>query len=369
MQTRQLGTTELYPTFLGMGGFHLVETPQADVTQLLNSYLDRGGNYIETAADYGDGLSERKVGNAISHRRDEFILASKCSRRTRNQANDSIQQSLERLQTDHLDILFMHAVQTEHEAEQILAQDGAIQAALEAQRASVVRYLAISGHGYPYGLLKSISEFDYDILMTHFNYLDDFNYPVISKELVPQCQEKGVGLIGMKALADGYLYRSPEVGIRYALSQPISTLVMGANTLDYLNLDWEIIDNFTPLEKTEWDEVQTNGLELGDYVCRQCEKCDSSGFKPSEIFAIEGEFDRQMDDGRINDAAHYALREHLKHWFAQAESAKQRYAAYEPKVNPAQDYSDLNPLCPYHIDIHRKLHLAHAKLSTDGTIF
>lgn len=369
MQTRQLGTTDLHPTLLGMGGFHLVETPQADVTQLLNSYLDRGGNYIETAADYGDGLSERKVGHAISHRRDEFILASKCSRRTRNEANDSIQQSLKRLQTDHLDILFMHAVQTEQEAEQILANNGAIQAALEAQRAGVVRYLAISGHGYPYGLLKSIREFDYDLLMTHFNYLDDFNYPVISKELVPQCQKKGIGLIGMKALADGYLYRSPEVGIRYALSQPISTLVMGANTMEYLDLDWDIIDQFSPLDAEEWEELQSTALELGDYVCRMCEKCDSPTFKPSEIFAIEGELDRQMDDGCIEDAAHYALRERLKGWFAQSEAAQHRYADYETHVNPGEDYSELNRLCPYNINIDRKLKLAHAKLSSDGTIF
>jgi len=77
MQTRQLGRTDLHPTLLGMGGFHLIETPQKEATDILNSYLDRGGNYIETTADYDDGVSEKKIGAAVAHWRQEFILADK----------------------------------------------------------------------------------------------------------------------------------------------------------------------------------------------------------------------------------------------------------------------------------------------------
>ncbi len=369
MQTRQLGATTLSPTLMGMGGFHLIETPQADVTEILNSYLDRGGNYIETAADYGDGLSEQKIGAAVSHRRNEFILASKCGRRSKTEAETSIQRSLKNLRTDHLDILFMHAVQSEEDAEKIVAKDGAIHAALEAQKTGAVKYIAISGHGYPYGLLRSIELFDYDILMTHFNYFDIYNYPIINDQLVPKCVKNGIGLIGMKALADGYLYRSTEQGIRYALSQPISTLVLGANTMHYLGYDLQFIDKFQPMNDNELATLKKNAVELNDYVCRQCQTCDSPLIKPSEIFAIEGEFDRQMDDGRITDPAHYALRERLKHWFAQDKSAQARYAAYEGTVDPAVDYSFLNALCPHNIDINRKLKMAHAKLSMENYIF
>ena len=365
MQTRQLGKTDLHPTLLGMGGFHLIETPQKEATDILNSYLDRGGNYIETAADYGDGLSEKKIGAAISHRRADFILASKCGRRTKTEAEDSIKRSLHNLITDHLDILFMHAVQTEADAEQILAKGGAIHAALAAQKAGLIRYIAISGHGYPYGLLRSIEEFDYDILMTHFNYFDQYNYPIIDEKLVPLCREKGVGLIGMKALADGWLYRSPEPAISFALNQPIATLALGINRMDYLQKDWEVIDHFEPMTEEELKKLKNDALELNDYVCRQCKTCNSPLIKPSDIFAIEGEFDRQMDDGRISDAANFALRERLKHWFQQADSARKRYAAYDGKVDPSQDFSFLNMLCPHNIDIDRKLKLAHAKLSGD----
>ena len=83
MQKRPLGRTSLESTLMGMGGFHFIETPQAQVSDILNTYLDWGGNYIETAADYGDGVSEKKIGAAVSHRRDSFILASKCGRRSK----------------------------------------------------------------------------------------------------------------------------------------------------------------------------------------------------------------------------------------------------------------------------------------------
>ena len=123
------------------------------------------------------------------------------------------------------------------------------------------------------------------------------------------------------------------------------------------------------MSNNELKQLKNEALELGTYVCRQCKTCHSPLISPSEIFAIEGEFDRQMDDGRIDDPAHYALRERLKQWFQQDKSAQDRYAAYDGKVDPQQDYSFLNTLCPHNIDINRKLKLAHSKLIHDDYIF
>ncbi len=83
------------------------------------------------------------------------------------------------------------------------------------------------------------------------------------------------------------------------------------------------------------------------------------------MFLLEGMFDRQMDDGRVDDAARYALRERLKHWFGQAEAARDGYAALATKVDPEHDYRNLNERCPYGIDVDRKLKLAHGKLSRE----
>ena len=126
MQTRTLGRTGLEVSILGLGGFHLVELGFEQAQAIINRYLDAGGNYIETAAQYGEGESERKVGLVMAERRDECILATKCHLRERDEAAALFASSLDRLQTDHVDVLFMHHVQTPDELERILAPDGAL---------------------------------------------------------------------------------------------------------------------------------------------------------------------------------------------------------------------------------------------------
>ncbi|MHB8062119.1 MAG: aldo/keto reductase, partial [Ruminiclostridium sp.] len=83
MEKRNFGKTGLKTSILGFGGFHLLEIPVAEAHYLLNRYLDKGGNYIETAASYGDGESERKIGLSIADRRSEYILATKTGERTK----------------------------------------------------------------------------------------------------------------------------------------------------------------------------------------------------------------------------------------------------------------------------------------------
>jgi predicted aldo/keto reductase-like oxidoreductase len=206
--------------------------------------------------------------------------------------------------------------------------------------------------------------------MTGFNYYDRFNYPQIEQELLPLCVRKGTGILGMKALADGYLFRNTEKAIRYALSLPIASLVLGINSRDYLDEDLAIAERYTPLSKDEKDELYRNAPELGDYVCRLCEKCvDGNGFRPWGVFLLEGLYDRQMDSGRVPDPTLYALQERLRFWFDQREWAREEYGKCAHKVNPDEDYRRLNPLCPYGIDIDRKLKIAHSKLSEERYIF
>jgi aryl-alcohol dehydrogenase-like predicted oxidoreductase len=369
MQRRSLGGTGLELSILGFGGFHLVEVPRREASWLLNTYLDRGGNYIETAATYGDGVSERKVGEAVAHRRDEFVLATKTRERTREGARRGLERSLRRLRTDHVDLFFMHEPQTAEEARRILSPGGAMEAVAEASRAGKVRFAAVSGHGRPAGLLESIRRHVYDVAMTGFNYFDRFNFPQIEGELLPLCRERGTGVLAMKALADGYL-ADPEPAIRYALSLPVAALVLGINRREYLEADLAIAERFTPLSEEEKERLYRGAPELGDYVCRLCGKCaGGDGFRPWEVFLLEGLYDRQMGDGRVPEPARYALRERLKHWFGQAEWARAEYERLEGQVDPDRDYSGLNPLCPYGIDIDRKLKIAHAKLSAGGYIY
>jgi uncharacterized protein len=368
MLKRDLGTTGVRVSVLGFGGFHLVEIPSVDAARLLGRYLDSGGSYIETAAGYGDGKSESKIGAAVAHRRAEYILATKSTERTRGGFLSGLDASLGRLKTDHVDVMFMHAVQTEAEVDTILGPGGAMEGAEEARKAGKLRFVAISGHGRPDGLLHAVKLHRFDALMTVFNYFDRFNFPTVENELVPLCQHRGTGLIGMKAFGDGYLHKSPVPAFRYALSMPVATVVAGINSDEMLKADLDMVSRFSPLSDAEKEEIYRAAPELGDYVCRLCGKCRTDAFDPQSIFLLEAAFDRQMDDMRVGDSAQYALRERLKQWFEQKNVARKEYAALKLKVDPAEDYSGLSKLCPYGIDVDRKLKIAHEKLSANGYI-
>ena len=366
MEKRTLGKTGLQVSALGFGGFHLVEITSAEAARLLGAYLDHGGNYVETAASYGDGISETKIGRAVSHRRGEYILATKSTERTRDGFLAELDRSLRNLKTDHVDLMFMHAVQTVEDADGILGPGGAMEGAVGARQAGKIRFIAISGHGRPDAMLHAVKPHRFDVLMTGFNYLDRFNFPAIENELLPLCIEKGTGVIAMKALGDGYLYRSPVPALRYALSLPVATVVAGINSEEMLETDLAIVSSFSPMSEEEKQELYRTAPELGDYVCRLCDSCRTAEFDPQKIFLLEGLFDRQMDDMRVSDAARYALQERLKHWFGQAESA-QKDTRPCPKVDPSRDYSGLSALCPFRIDVDRKLKIAHGKLSQTAT--
>jgi len=370
MEKRALGNTGLQLSIIGFGGFHLVETPRREASVLLNTYLDRGGNYVETAESYGDGVSERKVGEALSHRRSEFILATKTKDRTRRGALSALEQSLKRLRTDHVDLFFMHEPQSVEDAKALLGPGGAAEGFAEAKKAGKARFLAVSGHGRPAGIQYCVEHHPFDVLMTGFNYYDRFNFPQAEGELLPLCLEKGVGVLGMKALADGYLYQNPVAAIRYTLGLPIASLVLGINTLDYLEQDLALAESFEPMGDEEKEELYRTAPELGSYVCRQCGKCRApDGLAPWEVFLAEGLFDRQMSDYTVPPPDRYALQERLKHWFLQTDWAREEYRKLDRKVDPQGDYSALNALCPYGIDVDRKLKIAHAKLAGDEYLF
>lgn len=369
MKKRSLGNTGLEVSIAGFGGFHLVEVPSRETERLLHAYLERGGNYIETAAQYGSGVSEEKIGRAVSKRRSDFYLATKVLERRKGPAKKQIEESLRHLKTDHVDILFAHGIQTMDLLDEIMAEDGALQAIIEAKKEGKTRFIGITGHGRQPVILEAINRYPFDVYMTGYNYLDRFNYPINEETLLPDAEKKGIGILGMKALADGYLYRNYEQAIRYTLSLPIHSLVLGMNNMEQFEKNMKVVESFSPMAEEEKAELFRTAPELGDYVCRLCGKCVEGGLDPQQVFLLEGLYDRQMDDGRPGDPAHYALRESLRFWFKQNEEAKAEYARLKQKVDPQKDYTRLNSVCPYGIDIDRKLKLAHAKLNEEEYIF
>lgn len=364
MEHRALGKTGLSTSLLGFGGFHLLEIPASEAGRLLGLYLDAGGNYIETAADYGNGESERKIGRTVAHRRQEYILATKTSSRDAQGARGQIDLSLQNLRTDYVDLLLMHAVASQAQLQQILSPGGAYEAALEAQAAGKVRHIGISMHGQPDPLLTAMQTGRFEVVMSTINYYDRFNYPEIEGRLIPMAQERDIGVILMKPLADGYLYRSAAQAFRYAFSRPVSVVVTGINTEQMLASDLAWAEAYTRMTAREEQALFDTALELGDYVCRQCGKCACpERINLVEIFAAEGYYDRQMASGRVDNAAQYALVERLRYWYGNQRLGKERYARLSRKADACTDCGVCVTQCPYHIDIPAKLRLADYKLA------
>lgn len=370
MERRPLGQTGEEIAILGAGGFHLLEISVADAGHILNRYLDAGGNYIETSASYGDGASEAKIARGVGHRRDEFLLASKVDARDKAGAMQSLEQSLRLLKTDHLDIWYMHAVLDEATADRLLAPDGALAAAEQAKREGKIRFVGITGHGQPFGLLHALRQYHFDALMVPTNYYDHFNFPDVQRVLMPLAQQRGTAVIGMKALADGYLWRSAGVAFRYAWSLPVAAVSAGFNNLEMLEQDLAFAENFTPMSDGEIQHLYDTAPEFRNYICRQCRACQVvAGIHLSRIFELEGWYDRQLWDGVVTNPEDYALRMRLGPWFGQQEVARAAYAKETIKIDPEADYTDLNGRCAHGVDISRKLKIAHAKLSSDWTLY
>jgi len=367
VEHRPLGKTGLNVSILGFGGFHLLEIPVTEAEKLLNAYLDAGGNYVETAAGYGNGESERKIGRSIMHRRGDFVLVSKTDKRDAAGAAAQIDRTLRHLRTDHLDGILMHGIASIDELNQILAPGGAYEAADSARQAGKVGFIGISMHGWPGALIEALRRDRFAAVMSTINYYDRCNYPEIENILLPLAQEKGAGVILMKPVADGYLYRSAAQAFRYAFSRPVSVVVAGINNEKILKDDLAYAESYTKMTEEEEDELLRDAPELGSYVCRQCGKCACpQGVHIREVFACEGYFDRQMARGVVEDTAQYALMERLRFWFGQKELGQARYAKISGGITACNDCGKCLPQCPYHIDIPAKLRIADYKLAERG---
>ncbi len=365
MQKRSFGNTGLHTSILGFGGFHLLEIPVSEANYLLNHYLDEGGNYIETAASYGNGESERKIGQCVSARRNEYILATKSGERSRDGLLASLDRSLNNLKTDFVDLLIMHAVGTMEDLDQILAPGGALEGAMQAKKEGRIHHIGISMHGQPDVLIRALKEYPFDAVMTTINYYDHFNFPEIQEVLLPLANKNNTAVILMKPVADGLLWRSAPQAFRYAFSQPVSVVVAGINNRELLEVDLRYANEFKTMSQEEMEDIYTNAPELGTYVCRQCGKCMvcPENIPLTDIFLYEGYFDRQMADGIVTNAAEYALKERLRFWFGNRDMAMKLYSKLKVKADSCTDCGKCTPKCPYGIDVRRKLSIADYKLA------
>jgi len=285
MPTRNLGKTGYQVGIFSLGGQATLEIKgtEKESEAIINKAIDLGINYIDTAAAYGDGVSERHIGMVIKNRRHEVFLASKTHDRSYDGSMRLLEKSLKQLQTDHLDTWQLHNVKRQDEVDKIFAKDGALKALEKARDEGMVRFLGITGHYEPLILVQALERYDFDTILMALNAAD-VHYLSFKNYLLPIAQKKGIGIILMKLATRGRMLsswtpppleeqpermRTPKPGtvtmkesLYYNFSMPASTNIVGVDNVEQVEQNVKWASEFSPLNTEELAELEHKTLPI-----------------------------------------------------------------------------------------------------------
>ncbi|HEX6287924.1 MAG TPA: aldo/keto reductase [Herpetosiphonaceae bacterium] len=250
---RPLGKTGVQVPILGygtapLGKIKVMDAPLINKSaRLLNHAIDQGITYLDTSPDYG---SQPKLGEVMKSRRDEVFLATKINKRRRDDVLAELQQNLKELQTDHVDLLQIHAINSMADLEAALAADGAISALEEARRQGMTRFVGITGHARPAVLAQALERYDFDTVLVALGAIDRLvNGP--EDLLLPVAQRKQAGVIAMKVYGHGELQQR-ALALRYSLGLPgVSLAILGMDDEAQIDENVRLAQSITPLSEQE----------------------------------------------------------------------------------------------------------------------
>ncbi|MDH4044289.1 MAG: aldo/keto reductase [Gemmatimonadota bacterium] len=259
---RPLGKTGHQVRLFSLGGQATIEQPDRldDSVAIINRAIDLGVNYIDTAAAYGRGISQTYIGEVMATRRNEVFLATKTHNRTRDGSLTLLEDSLKRLQTDHLDLWQLHNITRTEQLDQIFGPGGAIEALTQARDEKIVRFLGITGHYDPAVLMDGLRRFPFDTILMALNAADRHHTP-FQDTVLPLANEMGIGVIGMKIPARGRMFRDDGVtsmrdAMHYVLTLPVSTIIIGCDDVVQLEENVRLAQEFSPLPEAEMRRIE-----------------------------------------------------------------------------------------------------------------
>lgn len=253
METRPFGKTgESFP-ILSFGGQRIVDghgCSEEQAIEIVNTALDRGIRYFDTAWVYSKGQAETRLGKVAKHRRDEMWIATKVFEGTRDGARRQLEESLTRLQTDHVDEWRFHDMADYARLDQFTGKGGALEAAIQARDEGLVRHISISCHTDPQILVEAVNRFPFDSALMALSALDHFILS-FAEEFLPLARARGMGTVAMKVLGLGVLTHEVERSLRYAFSLPVSTVIVGMETMAQLEQNLAIAESYVPMTDGE----------------------------------------------------------------------------------------------------------------------
>ena len=269
LPTRRLGRTGEAVTMLAVGGWHIGEMSEAEAQKTIEIALEGGVRFFDSAESYQSGGSESRLGKLLVPKyRDDVFLMTKTTAVTADKAWEHLEGSLARLNTDRIDLWQMHAVRNPADVDERI-NNGILDVMLEAKATGKTRYIGFTGHSSPAAHTRVLERTDiFDTCQLVVN-LADVNYESFIEKVVPTLVERNIGVIGMKALANGGFFGGSQHGkhglnpkvvpdrvtvsdaVRFVWSLPVSTLVTGPDNAKQMQEKIDIAKTFTGMEDDE----------------------------------------------------------------------------------------------------------------------
>jgi aryl-alcohol dehydrogenase-like predicted oxidoreductase len=294
MPQRLLGRTGEKVSAIGLGGFHIGNPVlESESLKIIRSAIDRGITFMDNCWDYHEGKSEVRMGKALRDGyRDKVFLMTKIDGRSKTGAAAQIDESLRRLQTDHVDLLQFHEIIRMDDPDKIFAPGGALEAVLEAKQAGKLRYIGFSGHKDPSIHLHMLQtaaqhQFRFDTVQMPLNVMDA-HYRSFEHQVLPVLLKEQIGVLGMKSMGSGDILKSKTVQpiecLHYALNLPTSVVINGIDSLKLLDQAFEAARTFKPMSSTDVAALLARTAEVahdGRYELFKTENRPSALSRPS----------------------------------------------------------------------------------------
>jgi predicted aldo/keto reductase-like oxidoreductase len=259
---RVLGHTGASVSMLGIGGAHIAQDGMSEALgiQIVRSALDAGVNFLDNCWDYNKGQSEIRMGQALRDGyRDKAFLMTKTDGRDAKTATDQIHESLQRLQTDHVDLIQMHDIHDMAEPDKVFGPGGAVEALVAARQAGKVRYIGFTGHKNPDVHLHMLAVADqhgflFDTVQMPQNLLDA-HYDSFGQKVLPVLLKKDIGVLAMKPISAGDILKTNTVSavdcLNFTMNLPVSVCITGCNSTPILNQALDVARKFKPLSEQQ----------------------------------------------------------------------------------------------------------------------
>jgi predicted aldo/keto reductase-like oxidoreductase len=267
MILRRLGRTGEWVSVIGLGGYHVgKQADENESIQLIRNAIDKGVSFMDNCWDYNGGESEVRMGKALRDGyREKVFLMTKIDGRSKTAASQQIDDSLRRLQTDHIDLLQHHEVIRLDDPDRIFAEGGAQEAVLEAQKAGKIRHIGFTGHKDPIVHLRMLETasrhgFHFDAVQMPLNVMDA-HFRSFQHQVLPVLVKQQTAVLGMKTFGDNFILKSKTVtpieALHYSMSLPTSVIITGIDTPEVLEQALEATRTYKKLDDAEMRALLT----------------------------------------------------------------------------------------------------------------